>query len=400
MIILGLNSGTSRDSVSAVIFETGQFKAPMKIQLYAHSDYAYPAWLEKELVKLEHQPSLEHIARMNFLLGEFFAQCALRLIKESGISSEKIDLIASHGQTIGHFPALKKIHGYSNRASLQIAEPCVIALRTGITTIGDFRSADIAGYGQGAPVLTYPEYLLFFSPEKNRMALNLGGIANFSLIPKTGQLGKIRASDCGPCNMLLDGLSRAISRGRLKFDPQGRMALRGEPREKWIRAWLKHPFFKKPAPKTTGRDEFDASWLKGILRGQRIKSQKERADLLRSGVCAVAEMVAQCYFDNYGDFGMEEVIVSGGGSKNQALILELTRRLGRNLILSDAIGVPALAKEPIGFGILAQLCVLGKAGNIPSATGAKAGAVLGKICPGKNWRRLIQGLGLKKEELR
>jgi len=400
MMILGLNSGTSRDGVSGVIFQTGRLKAPARIKLFAHSEYPYPAWLLRELLRVEAKPDLESVSRLNFVLGEFFAESALRLMRENKFQAGQIDLIGSHGQTIGHFPQKKRIGKYQIRATIQAAELSVIANRTGITTIGDFRPGEIAAGGEGAPVLTYPEYLLFFSKEKNRMALNLGGIANYSLIPKSGKVQEIRASDCGPCNLLLDGLSQIISGGRQKFDRNGRMALRGRPREKWVRAFLRHRFFKRPAPKSSGREEFSQAWLKGVLQGLRFNAIQEGADLLRSAVCAVAEMVGECYFDNEPEFGLEEIIVSGGGANHQALILELSRSLGRKVMVSDDLGVPAKAKEPIGFGILAELCLYGQSGGPAFSRGAKGQAVLGKIVPGENWNRLSRGLGKEKGERR
>ncbi len=392
MIILGLNSGTSRDGVAAAIFRSPKLSPGMKIEILGSSQFPYPAGILNELTGLENQPDLERLSRLNFLLGEFFAQCAIQALKKSGVRAGRVALIGSHGQTVGHFPARKKMSGYGIRATLQLGEPSVIAARTGITTVGDFRPADIAAGGEGAPVLTVAEYLLFHSAVKNRMALNLGGIANFSLIPKRGKPGDVRASDCGPCNILLDGLARALSKGRMQFDRGGQMAMSGRARREWVRLFLKHPFFKRRAPKSSGREDFSRDWLNGILRGLRVKSRADRADLIRSGARAVAQMVSRCYFDNYAGFPLEEVIVSGGGVENRALVLELSGSLGIRMIPSDELGVPAQAKEPVGFGLLAELCVYGKEGNLPGATGAGRGAILGKIAPGRNWRKVVQNL--------
>jgi len=387
MIIIGLNSGTSKDGVSGVLFERLKLFPRAKVKVMREQEFAYPGWLLEKIKKTISEGGIEEVARLNFLLGEFFSDCALRLIKQSGIKKERIDFIASHGQTVGHFPGLIKIRGYNNRASLQLAELSVIAHRTGITTVGDFRAGDIAEGGEGAPVLSYPEFLLFSSKEKNRMVLNLGGISNFSLLAKDGEANEVLATDCGPGNLLLDELAVRVSGNRM--DKNGEWALRGKVRREWVRRFLAHQFFERRAPKSTGEEEFNKDWVKGIISGFKWNKEKDGCDLLRSGVYAVAEMIGKAYYENYSDFRLEEVIVSGGGARNRALILELERVLGKRMILSEELGIGLKAKEPIGFGLLGELCLLGRAGNLALATGAKKQAILGKIVPGKHWGELL-----------
>lgn len=395
MIILGLNSGTSRDGVSAALFETLRLVPSAKIKLFFHKEYPYPGAALKLLLELDKKPSLEKLARVNFYLGEIFADAALKSIRQCKFKAGEIDLVASHGQTVGHFPAQKIIGGRAVRASLQIAEPAVIAGRTGITTVGDFRSGDISAGGQGAPVLAYPEYLLFASDRKNRMALNLGGISNFSLIPKGAGPERVKATDAGPCNLLLDPLAARVSKGRLKYDKDGRLALRGTARREWVSKFLRHEFFNRPAPKTGGGDDFNEQWLSGLLKGMEIRPDRDGPDLLRSGVCAAAMIITRCLAQNYGNFGIDEIIVSGGGANNRALVLEIGQLTGKKVILSKELGIPLQAKEPIGFGMLAELCLRGLSGNLAHATNAKTGAVLGKIVPGRNWRPLLKKLRIR-----
>jgi anhydro-N-acetylmuramic acid kinase len=393
MIILGLNSGTSQDGVSAAIFETLRLSPSAKIKLLFQKEFAYPDPVLKELSGLYKKPSLERLARAHFYLGEVFAGAALKAIRQSRVKSGAVDLVASHGQTIGHFPELKKIGGRKTRATLQIGEPAVIAQRTGITTVGDFRPGDIGAGGQGAPVLAYPECLLFGSGQKNRMALNLGGIANFSLIPKGADPEQVRATDAGPCNLLLDGLAMRVSKGKLKCDHNGKIALSGRPRKEWVEKFLKHKFFKQSAPKTSGREDFNEEWLDGLLKVMKVKVGRDGPDLLRSGVFAVARIIGQCCAENYDDFAIDEIIVSGGGAHNRALIFEIEQAMWKRVTLSTELGIPLQAKEPIGFGILAELCLSGLSGNLAQTTGAKTRAVLGKIVPGKNWRTLLKKVG-------
>jgi len=397
MIIVGLNSGTSRDGISATIFETLKLLPTAKIKLILHQDHPYPKWALEKLAEMEREPAFEKVARANFFLGEVFADAALKLIAASRVKKNRISLLASHGQSIGHFPELKKIGRYQIRATLQIAEPSVIAARTGITTVSDFRPADISAGGEGAPVLAYSEYLLFASRKRSRMVINLGGIVNFSLLPKGRGPEKVHATDAGPCNLLIDGLAARVSAGKLKYDPNGRIALSGKPREKWVRAFLNHNFFSRPAPKTSGREEFGGQWIEHILSGMKFQLRHDGPDLLRSGVVAVAEMIAQCYISNYPRFRFDEIIASGGGAKNQALCYELQRALGKKLILSSALGIPLQAKEPIGFGLLGELCLRGMSGNLPFATGAKSRVVLGKIVPGQNWKQVLKQVKINGE---
>jgi len=396
MIILGLNSGTSRDGVSGALFETRELLPSAQIRLILSREYPYPRQALELLDELGKNPGLEKLARANFFIGELFASAALKLIKESRVKKNSIDIIASHGQTVGHFPEAKKMGRYQVRASLQIGEPAMIAHRTGITTVADFRPAEIAAGGQGAPVLVYPEYLLFASGKKNRMVINLGGIANFSLIPKSRGPEKVWATDAGPCNLLLDELIRLSSRGALKFDPGGEIALKGRARQEWSRAFLRHKFFSRPPPKTGGREDFNREWMGKILSRLNFRFGKDGPDLVRSGARAVAEMIAQCYSKKPKDFALDEVIVSGGGAKNKALLLEIEQALGRKPALSEVFGIPLQAKEPIGFGLLGELCIRGLIGNRSLSTGGGRDAILGKICPGKNWRLVLKKIKAEK----
>jgi len=392
MIIMGLNSGTSQDGVSVAVFETLRLTPFAKVRLLFHKEYPYPDSVLQELSGLNKKQSLEKLARAHFFLGEVFAGAALKAIRQSKLKAGALDLIASHGQTIGHFPELGKIGGRKIRATLQIGEPAVIAQRTGITTVGDFRSGDISAGGQGAPVLAYPECLLFGSHNKNRMVINLGGVANFSLIPKGADPDKVQATDAGPCNLLLDGLAMRISKGKLKCDFHGKIALAGRPKKEWVEKILKHKFFKKPAPKTTGREDFNEFWMDGLLKGLKIKPDRDGPDLLRSGAYAVAHVIAQCYAENYRNFEIDEIIVSGGGANNRALIFEIEQAMWKKATMSQELGIPLQAKEPIGFGMLAELCLAGASANLVQATGARSPAVLGKIVPGNNWRPLLKKL--------
>ena len=390
MIILGLNSGTSKDGISAVLFESIRLFPRAKINLLAHKEFPYPKAVLKELKEIEDKVELENLARLNFLLGEVFAEKAIELMKSSQIDPQKVDLIASHGQTIAHFPKPKKIGKYKIRASIQLAEPAVIAHRTGVTTVGDFRPGDLASGGEGAPVLAFSEYLLFASSQKTRLSLNLGGIANFTFIPKGAGFEQCRAMDACACNVFLDRLFCFLTGSKSRYDRDGKTALKGRAKREWVEIFLKH-LEKKAGAQSLCATVFDQRWLKALLKKLNHQLPKDVPDILRSAVKAVAEMIYLTYSANF-KINPDEIIVSGGGAKNLALIKELGEVFGAKILLCSELGIPLQAKEPIGFGILAELCLKGIQVNLCHITGAHSPAVLGKIIPGKNWQRLVKKL--------
>jgi len=392
MIILGLNSGTSRDGISGVIFRLVGLFPRARVKVIFNREFPYPQKVLELIEQVEKKPDLESISRLHFLLGEIFAKTALKLIDCCGLSPGKIDLIASHGQTLAHFPERKKLAGYKISASFQLGEPSVIAQRTGITTVGNFRAGDIAGGGEGAPILAYSEFLLFGSGNKSRMILNLGGIANFTLISKRAKPEQIRAMDAGVCNIFLDQLVQILTEDKLRFDRNGKIAQKGKVRPKWKEHFLKHLLFRPGKSRSLCARHYQREWIKKVLSPLKISGERARADLLRSGVRAVAEMIYLTYSANFKNNLIDELVISGGGAKNQALILEIKEVFKKKVILSSELGIPLQAKEPIGFGILAQLCLQAKEVDLSSITGAKFPSVLGQIAPGKNWKKLLKKL--------
>jgi len=392
MIILGLNSGTSRDGISGVIFDLRTVFPHPVFNLLWHQEFPYPKSVLNFFSQLEKNPALEILSRADFFLGEVFAETSQKIIKKSGLSPNKIDLIASHGQTIAHFPKPKKIGKYNISATVQLGELSVIAQRTGITTVGNFRAGDIAGGGEGAPILAYSEFLLFGSKNKSRMILNLGGIANFTLIPKRAKPEQIRAMDAGVCNIFLDQLIQILTEDKLRFDRNGKIAQKGKVRPGWKEHLLKHLLFRPGRSKSLCARHYQREWIKKVLSPLKISGERKRADLLRSGVRAVAEMIYLTYSANFKNNPIDELVISGGGAKNQALILEIKEVFKKKVILSSELGIPLQAKEPIGFGILAMLCLLGKEVDLRSITGARALSILGQIAPGKNWGKLLKKL--------
>jgi anhydro-N-acetylmuramic acid kinase len=324
------------------------------------------------------------ISQLNFLLGEEFAAAAIEACKQWRLPLEKLSLIGSHGQTIFHQGAASRFLGSRRVAStLQVGEPSIIAERTGVTTIGDFRPADMAAGGQGAPLVPFVDYLLYRDGKLGRVALNIGGIANITLIPASARLEDVLAFDTGPGNMVIDALVESISGGRKSYDKDARIALRGRVIRPLLEEMLRHPYLRQVPPKTAGREQFGREYARELFA--RAKKRRERTeDLVRTvtifTALSIADGVRRFIFSRA---HVNELIVAGGGAKNPLLMAQLRDALpGIEVLSSSSFGIPAEAKEAFAFAILAYESFHGRANNLPSATGAKHPATLGKLVHG------------------
>jgi anhydro-N-acetylmuramic acid kinase len=340
---------------------------------------------------------------MNFLLGELFADAVIRLSRESGIPLKSIDLIGSHGQTIHHIPAgmsagiagpLRRFGGSTVRSTLQIGEPSVIAERTGITTVADFRPRDVAAGGQGAPLVPLADHFLFSHPRKSRAIQNIGGIANVTHLPRGGRLGDVLAFDTGPGNMIIDRAASCVTGGRRTFDRAGAMAARGTVCQALLEKWMRHKYFRRRPPKTTGREDFGVEFADGLFAACRDAGLCD-ADILATVTALTARSIAQAY-RRFLAGAVDEVIVCGGGGWNDTLLAMLRGELARagmtgRVVRMDDMGLSADAKEAVSFAILAAQTIRGLSGNVPSATGASRPAILGKIVPGTTAPRRVLG---------
>lgn len=236
-LIIGLMSGTSADGVDAALVEVEGSGSGTRARLVAFACLPYPPGLKAEVLALCDAATgrVDQVCRMNALLGEWFAAAARRVVEEAGLRMADVDLIGSHGQTVHHLPDAAEMHGYAVRATLQVGDPCVIAERTGVVTVGDFRVRDVAAGGQGAPLVPLVDYLLYRSESAGRAMLNVGGIANVTMLPAGCGLGGVYAFDLGPGNMVIDRLIARLTEGRMAFDAGGRW--RG--RERSIRGLLR-----------------------------------------------------------------------------------------------------------------------------------------------------------------
>ncbi len=380
-LIIGLISGTSADGIDAGLVRLTGCGLESKLRLLAFETYPYPQELRERVLSasLPGRGSVDEICRLNIAVAECFAQAALQIIAAARVQTHDVDVIGSHGQTIHHLPYAEPIANVTSRGTLQIGEPSLIAKRTGIITIADFRAADMALGGQGAPLVPIMDYLLFRSTTQTRGLLNLGGIANLTILKKNGALADVLAFDTGPANMVVDGLMKELL-GRA-YDENGATAARGEVSYELLQHLLTHPYFARPIPKSTGREEFGAEFVAQLLlRARALKLA--HADIIATATALTAESVWRgANFLEQSHGRIEELIVSGGGAHNLALLQMLREKFsGATISTADEYGVPSDAKEAMLFALLANETVSGNAGNVPSVTGARAATVLGKIC--------------------
>src|SRR2546422_379168 len=257
MYVIGLMSGTSADGVDAALVDIRGTGHDLKIKLKAFRTFPSPTVFRERLVQAMTGGTVEDVCHLNGVLGEWFSRAALKVLKAAGVPPRRVALIGSHGQTFHHLPKPRRepVIG-SVRSTLQLGAPAVIAERTGITTVADFRSRDMAAGGEGAPLTPYLHFLLFRHPSRARAVINIGGISNLTYLPAAGSLRSVRAFDTGPGNMVVDGVVRYVTGGRQQFDRSGRLARAGKVDEGLLRRLLQHPFLRRRPPKSTGREEF------------------------------------------------------------------------------------------------------------------------------------------------
>jgi anhydro-N-acetylmuramic acid kinase len=381
-IAVGLNSGTSYDGIDAALVEITGAGAQTRLKLLAFENFRFkPVDRQKikELFNLE-TATVERICVMNYYLGELFAAAALKLIEQAGLRPAEIDFIGSHGQTIYHIPEPVMEGGRSIRATLQIGEPAVIAERTGILTVADFRVRDVAAGGQGAPLTAYADYLLFGQERQIRLIQNIGGIGNVTLVGGSVPFEGVVAFDTGPGNMIIDEIANLVTNGQLAYDQDGLMAARGKVCADLLAELLTHPYLAKQPPKTTGREKFGIAFAKAVWEAGKNRGLSQE-DLLATVTAFTVEAIAGSYERFiYPRYRPDEVIIGGGGAYNPTLFQWLQQRLAPIPVLRhEAFGISSDAKEALLFAILANETLHGIPANVPSATGARHPVVLGKV---------------------
>jgi len=386
MLVAGIMSGTSADAIDVALVKITGRGWKTRHRLLAFHSMKYPARVRERILTIaagKAVPSGE-ISQLNFLLGELFAKACIAACHHAKIPPRRLQLIGSHGQTIYHQGRAAMLAGIPVRATFQIGEPAVIAERTGVTTVADFRPADIAAGGQGAPLVPFFDYLTYRDPRKGRIALNIGGIANLTAIPAGGSPEDVIAFDTGPGNMLIDALVAKLTGGRQSFDAGGKLASRGKISAQLLARLMRQQYFHRPPPKTAGREQFGESYVKRHLLHDAASSRQGQFDALATATALTAESIARAVKDFVlPKFPVQECIVSGGGVRNRFLMSLLRDRLNAHaavrILPSTSVGVPAQAKEAIAFAVLAYFTYHRETTNLPAATGARHPAILGKV---------------------
>jgi anhydro-N-acetylmuramic acid kinase len=398
-LVLGLMSGTSADGIDVALAQISGPPPRLNAKLLNHTTISFPPAVRKEILRVAEQQAISagQLSQLNFRLGEVFAEAALTACRKFRVSPKRIALIGSHGQTIFHQGQPTRYLGRPTASTLQIGEPAIIATRIGIPTVADFRPADIALGGQGAPLVPYADYLLYRHAKRGRISLNLGGIANITVIPAGARPEHIVAFDTGPANMLIDALVSHFTRGRQRFDKNSQLAAQGRPIPALLDELLRDPYLKIAPPKSTGREYYGRAYTKQLIALGR-KHHAKPNDLIRAATIFTALSIV----DALNRFVLpkneiHQLIVSGGGANNPLILAQLAAALaqhaaplqrkdrssaasGIEIVRSSALGVPTDAKEAYAFALLAHETFHHRPGNLPSATGARGPAILGKIC--------------------
>ena len=378
-LAVGLMSGTSLDGIDAALVRVSGPPEKPRVRLLAFDTTPYRVEVRRCIARVAAGESVNAgiISQLNFLLGELFAEATLKVCRRARVSPKHLTVIGSHGQTVYHQGEPTRQGGRQISSTLQIAEPAVIAERTGVPVVADFRTADMAAGGQGAPLVPMVDYLLLRDEREGRVALNIGGIANVTVIPAQAKPEDVFGFDTGPGNMVMDALVRRFTQGRKSYDADGRLATRGKVLEPLLTEILRQPFFRQPPPKSAGREQFGREFVARYFLGRRART----ADLLRTA----AELTVAAITDTLERFvsprtRVDRLIVSGGGAHNRLLLAGLQAFLpGLPIELSDRYGLPVDAKEAIAFAVLADRTLHGLPGNLPGVTGARRPVVLGKL---------------------
>lgn len=379
--IVGLMSGTSVDGIDAALVEIARDAHCFSWRLRAFECLPWEPELRAAiLAAFQRETALPALIALDSRLGEAFAEAALHLLERAGVERTAVDAIASHGQTVWHQPEPYVIGGHPATGTLQLGDGNVIAARTGCLVVSDFRRADMALGGQGAPLVPFVDYALFGDRKEGRLVINLGGIANMTWLPPGAPASLVRAFDTGPGNMVLDALTRHLTEGRAAFDRDGALAAQGEVNQELLARLLAHPYFAQSPPKSTGREEFGMHYAAELIAWAEAASMRG-VDLLATVTMLTVETIAQAY-ERWiqTQSAVQTVILGGGGVHNRTLVDRLAARLApARLTTHSAFGLPDDAKEAVAFAILAYETLNGRPANMPEATGASGHAILGKI---------------------
>ena len=377
MIACGLMSGTSADGIDAAVIRVRvEPQGPRGIELLSGLTLPFPDKVRREIFALfEDGPgSLERLALLNARLGGLFAEAALAAIKAADVSPENVEVIGSHGQTLRHVSAPKECGGQKLRATLQIGDGAIIAERTGVPTVTDFRTADIAAGGTGAPLVPFFDIAISRGMEKPIAFQNLGGIGN---VTYSGKDGDVIAFDTGPGNMIVDRLAAEATRGRLRFDRDGKIGRAGRIREDLLERWMRHGFLRAPPPKTAGREEFGSRFFEREILS--LAGPRNWRDLVRTAERFTALSISRAYLDHLPRLP-RLVVVTGGGAYNPLIMADLRELLPEcRVVGGEELGISVDYKEAEAFALMGLCTLLGIPSTVPAATGARHAVIAGKV---------------------
>ena len=377
MLVAGVMSGTSVDGIDVALVEIEGSGFEQTATPQAFHSFPYPAEVREAVLAVSNaETHTSQISQLHFLLGQLYGDAVGEACRLSGMALDLLELVGCHGQTIYHQPTPSRLAGREVASTLQIGEPALIAERTGVPVVADFRPADIAAGGQGAPLVPYVDYLLYRDEKRGRVVLNIGGIANVTAIPAGGAPDDVVAFDTGPGNMIMDALAERFTEGAERYDRDGGLAASGTADEGLLARLAAADYFQEPPPKTTGREAFGEEFVAGL-----IEESLRPADLMATAnaftAATIAEAVERFVMPR---MQVHDVIASGGGTHNPELIRRLGDLLaGIDLRTSDEFGIESDAKEAIAFAVLAYETFHHRPANVPSATGARHPCILGKL---------------------
>ncbi|RKU43769.1 hypothetical protein DL546_003550 [Coniochaeta pulveracea] len=394
--VIGHNAGTSMDGVDLVHVHFTQDSpvAPLNMQLLHYGEYPMPQKVKKRVMKLikENKTTPEEMAIVNIELGQVIADAVKSFAKDQGFDLEReVDLIGGQGQTIWHLPLPELFEGDQMRAHLDMAEIAIIAADTSITSLGNFRVSDMALGRQGCPLFAALDSLLLNHPTLNRAVQNIGGIANFSILPK-GKVEGCYDFDTGPGNVFIDAAVRYFTDGQQEYDKDGAMGAKGTVDQAIVDEILAGPYFVHDIPKTTGRETFGDRMAEDICDKMLAKGATPE-----DCVATITRITAQSLADAYERWGpkdgVDEIYMGGGGSYNPNIVNYLKQRMPKTRITYvDETGIPIGAKEALGFALLTHECFVGRPMIVPKNTESDKPGVVGQIQPGRNMHRIRQAV--------
>jgi anhydro-N-acetylmuramic acid kinase len=395
--VIGLAPSDSADAIDAALVELEGSGWDAKVRLLAYERFPFAAKM-REAVSVATNPetgALDAVCALNFALGELFAAAAVDLAKDHGLRIAEVDLIGSHGPTVRHFPEQVEIGGMWAVSALEIGEAAMIAERTGVTVVADFRAADIAAGGRGGPLATYADFVLFRSANRSRAVQSIGDVGSVTHLPSGARTDQVIAFDTGPGSALIDSVVTRLTDGKLGYDAGGKLALAGKPDKVVLGGLIGHAFLQKRPPKSAGPDAFGDEFA-GELLDRHLDISME--DMVATVTAFVAQSIKRGY-ERWLPKTPDDIIVGGSGATNPTLVRMLTEAVPRTkLYTHEDFGFNSDARNAVAFAILVGETMRMRPSNVPSATEAKHQAILGKIVPGRNLQALLGKLCNRKGE--